>query len=611
MLVAKPLHFVNFIVRFEAFIGNRTMGSVQHRRQLDAILSIDMTQYSWFMALDESSTHEIAKSSLQRFEKLLKKYGGQTISGQSGDGMIARLDSAADAVELATSFQTQMSEDPLPVSDGDIARFRIGIHVADVIHEDGFVTGTGVNIAKRLEGLADPGGILLSSTAYDLLDDKKNYNAEYVGHCKLKNIPAPVEAHRLLPDGANNMMRPVFRKNIVGIKNSNIPSIAVLPFRDLSASQNEGYFCNGLTEEIISNLSKFRELLVISHSSSSLLKNMEIPIPEIGKGLGVEYILIGSVNRSNTRMRVITQLLETEHGNQIWADKFDRNVEDIFDFQAEVTQLIAVRMADRVEGMELTRTKTGGETENLEAYGLTLMAQENFYTYTKQGNHTAQRLYEKAIERDPKYGRAYAALSRTHIYDWRYLWTETPEASFEKALEAARLAVKLDASDARGYAELAFVHLWSKQIDAAIGLFERALLLNPNSADIMAEFADALAYAGKLEQAEETLNNAMRLNPFHPDWYLWYLADIYYGMARYGDVVSAIEQMRDQSEGHRLLAAAYAMMGNTEKATYFADRVIERHPNFSVSRWAEIQPDQDPKIQKLFLTGLLKSGLPE
>ncbi len=587
------------------------MGSVQHRRQLDAILSIDMTQYSWFMSLDESSTHEIAKSSLQRFEKLLEKYGGQTISGQSGDGMIARLDSATDAVELATSFQTQMSEDPLPVLDGDIARFRIGIHVADVIHEDGLVTGTGVNIAKRLEGLADPGGILLSSAAYDHLDSKTEYKTECIGHCKLKNIPVAVEAHRLLPTNSSSLMRPVIRNNLVNVKKSDIPSIAVLPFRDLSADQNEGYFCNGLTEEIISSLSRFRELFVISHSSTSLLKNMEISIQEIGKGLGVEYILVGSVNRSNTRMRVVTQLLETEQGNQIWTDKFDRNVEDIFDFQDEVTQLIAVRLADRVEGMELNRTKTGGETENLEAYGLTLMAQENFHTYTRQGNHTAQRLYEKAIERDPKYGRAYAALSRTHNFDWRYLWTDTPEASLEKALETARLAVKLDEGDARGYAELAFVHLWSKQIDAAIGLFERALMLNPNSADIMAEFADALAYAGKLEQAEAMLKNAMRLNPFHPDWYLWYLADVYYGMARYSDVVSAIEQMRDQSEGHRLLAAAHAMMGNSEKASFFAGKVVERQPNFSVSRWAEIQPDQDPVIQERFLTGLRKAGLPE
>ncbi|MEO9873504.1 MAG: tetratricopeptide repeat protein [Anderseniella sp.] len=587
------------------------MGSVQHRRQLDAILSIDMTQYSWFMSLDESSTHEIAKSSLRRFEKLLKKYGGQSISGQSGDGMIARLDSAVDAVALATSFQTQMSEDPLPVSDGDIARFRIGIHVADVIHEDGFVTGTGVNIAKRLEGLADPGGILLSSAAYDHLDDKKNYNTEYIGHCKLKNIPVAVEAHRLLPENANIMMRPVFRDNVVNLKNTNSPSIAVLPFRDLSIDQDEGYFCSGLTEEIISNLSKFRELFVISHNSSVLMKDREISIPEIGKGLGVEYILVGSVNRSNTRMRVVTQLMETEYGNQIWADKFDRNVEDVFDFQDEVTQLIAVRLADRVEGMELSRTKVSGETEDLEAYGLTLMAQENFYAYTRQGNHTAQRLYEKAIERDPKYARAYAALSRTHIYDWRYLWTDTPEVSFETALETARLAVKLDEGDARGYAELAFVHLWSKQVDAAIGLFERALILNPNSADIMAEFADALAYAGKLEQAEAMLKKAMRLNPFHPDWYLWYLADIYFCMARYSDVVVAIEQMRDQSEGHRLLAAAYAMMGKTDKARYFADKVIERQPNFSVSHWADIQPDMDPAIKPLFIQGLLRAGLPE
>jgi tetratricopeptide (TPR) repeat protein len=271
--------------------------------------------------------------------------------------------------------------------------------------------------------------------------------------------------------------------------------------------------------------------------------------------------------------------------------------------------MIAARLAVHVEGIELSRMRTK-ETVDLEAYGLVLHAQESFFAYTKRGNRTARRLYEKAIERDPKYARAYAALSRTHIYDWRYLWTDNPNESFDKALEAAKTAVQLDEGDARGYAELAFVNLWSKEIESAIGLYQRALLLNPNSADIMAELADALAYAGRLAEAEQRLTTAMRLNPFYPDWYLWYLADIYYGMGRYRDVIGAIEKMRDRSEGHRLLAAAYAMLGETEKASHFAAKVLERQPNFSVARWAAIQPDMDPTIQQQFVAGLLKAGLP-
>ena len=568
-----------------------------------------MKQYSWFMSINESSTHEIAKSGLRRFEVLLEEHGGQAVT-HAGDGLIARLDSAIDAIELVVAFQDQMNEDPLPLSESDMAQFRIGVHVADVINEDGNIHGTGVNIAKRLESLADPGGILISRPVHDQIRDKLEYQCEFIGPLRLKNIPQSVEAYRLLSQATSSIMRPSIRHNAPPLPMPNRPSIAVLPFKDMSANQDQSYFCNGVSQEIVSNLSKFHDLFVISYNSSAMFRGVEATTEVIGRELGVEYILLGSVNRSSTRMRVSTQLVDTRSGNQVWADKFDNDVEHIFDFQDDVTQLVAARLATRVEGVEIGRTRSK-ETQDLKAYGLVLQAQESFLSFTSQGNRAARLLYEKAIERDSKYARAYAALSRTHIYDWRYLWSTDPNASFEKALETAKIASKLDEGDARGFAELGFVYLWSKKVERAIRLYERALLLNPNSADILAEFADALAYAGQLVEAKDKLKAAMRLNPFYPDWYLWYLADIYYGMGCYTYVVETIEQMRDPSEGCRLLAAAHAMLGDIKKAQRYARKVLEKQPNFSVSRWAEIQPDMNSEIRTLFLEGLLRSGLPQ
>lgn len=584
----------------------------QHQRELAAIVSIDMKQYSWFMSIDESSTHETAKAGLKRFEQLLERYDGRTIA-VAGDGIIARLTTADDAVNMAIEFQEQMSNDPLPIAEDSFAQFRIGIHFASVIEENGTIHGTGVNVAKRIEGLADPGGILVSGAVFDALEGPEGaqtFSSEFLGQLKLKNISQPITAYRLQSQSTSNVVRPSIRHSTEPLPTPKRPSIAVIPFNDICVDQDQTPFCNALSQEIVSNLSKFHDLFVISYSSSTMFRGVDATPQYMGEELGVEYLLFGSVNRSNKRMRVTANLIETSSGKELWADKFDRNVEDIFDFQDEVTQLIASRLAVKVEDVEIGRARAN-ETDNLEAYGLVLQAQENLFSYTAVGNRAARWFYEKAIERDPNFARAYAGLSRTHIYDWRYLWTDTPDVSLKNAMEAAQLAVELNDVDPCGYAELAFVNLWSKEIDRALGLYERALQLNPNSADILAEFADALAYAGRLDDAEAKLLAAMRLNPFYPDWYLWYLGDIYYGMGRYADVISSIEQMKDPSEGLRLLAAAHAMSGNEERARKFALKVLERQPNFSVKRWAAIQPDMDAEIQERFMMGLKNAGLPD
>ncbi|WP_254027087.1 adenylate/guanylate cyclase domain-containing protein [Mesorhizobium ventifaucium] len=584
------------------------MAPARHRRQLAAILSIDMRQYSWFMSLDESSTHEITKSGLRRFEKLLKQHAGQII-GHAGDGMITKLNSAIDAVELAVGFQEHMQADPLPISEVGLARFRIGIHVADVISDGGRIHGTGVNIAKRLESLADPGGILVSRSVYDQVKDKNKYELEYLGPLHLKNISQSTTAYRLFSKKNGTMLRPTVREAANPLPVPTRKSIAVLPFKDVSPNQDQVYFCSSLSDEVTSNLARFHDLFVISYRSSSIFKGLDVPAESIGRDLGVEYILQGSVNKSGNRLRVVNQLIETKLGSHVWSERFDSDITNIFDIQDHVTQMLCVRLAVQVEGNELARNRTK-ETQDLEAYGLILNAQESLFAYTKQGNQAARSLCERAISRDPEYARAYAALSRTHIYDWRYLWSDSPSDSFDKALEAAKTAVRLDEGDARGYAELGFVHLWSKEIEVAVDLYRRALLLNPNSADIMAELADALGYAGRLEEAESLIKSAMRLNPYYPDWYLWYLADIYYGMRRFRDVISSIAKMRDRREGYRLLAAAHAMLGEEEQARLFAGQVLLRQPNFSVTRWVEIQPEADTVSSQLLAEGLLKAGLP-
>ena len=585
------------------------MTEEDYRRELAAILSVDMKEYSRLMSLDETGTHQLTRAAISNLKNEISDARGSIVT-LAGDGIIAKFSSIFDALKVAINFQAQMQNDPMMSYDDELVQFRIGLNVADIIIDSDQVHGDGVNIAKRIESIADPGGIFISRSAYEHIAGLNKYKTEYLGDRQLKNISRKIGIYRLLHEKLALLHKPTQRASDVPLPVVSKPSIAVLPFMDMSNSQDQGFLCDGITEDIISNLGRFRELFVISRNTSFQLKGLSLSPAEIGQRLGIKYVLEGSVRRSENKLRIVANLTECSSNKHVWSDTFNVELRDLFELQDQITGIIASRLAQSVHEEERNIVRSR-ETNDLEAYGFVLHAQESFFKYTKEGNNTARLLYQRALERDPEYARAYAALSRTHIYDWRYMWTETPEKSFDEAFECARQAVSLDDRDARGYAELGFVYLWSKETAKANKMYKKALELNPNDSDVMAEYADALQYEGRFEECEKLLKEAMRLNPFYPDWYPWYLADAYYAMERYEDAIASIHLMNDTTEGERLLAASHAMLGDERSAKFYAKQILKKHPNFSVTRWTSIQPDADDRVRERFATGLRRAGLPD
>jgi adenylate cyclase len=394
----------------------------------------------------------------------------------------------------------------------------------------------------------------------------------------------------------------------VGASEASDASIAVLPLRNRSAQPHDDPLCAGITGDIIHSLTRFRDLTVIAqHSALRITASADTP-RQIGERLAVRYVLIGELRRTGDRLAVDARLIEAAPEQTIWSMKFDGSLGDVFAFQDEVTEVVAANLAAEIRAAEHRRAVDSAPAQ-LSAYGLILRGQYLTHEYQRAANWQARLLFERARRLDPGYGRCYAALSRTFNLDWRYAWSDNPKDSLERALELADLAIHYDPFDARGHAELGFAHLYRKQHDAAFAAYERALELNPNDADILAETSDALAADGRYQEALESLARAMRLNPFYPDWYLWLLGDVYFQLGDYRTVIGTLEKMSDLSEARRMLAAAYAHLGDMEQARHHAAQLLIAHPNFSIDHWRTVPPIKDEAVLERLIDGMRKAGL--
>jgi tetratricopeptide (TPR) repeat protein len=349
--------------------------------------------------------------------------------------------------------------------------------------------------------------------------------------------------------------------------------------------------------------------MVIARHSAFLFSLKSYPAREIGRRLGVRYLLSGSLRRSGKRVRIAVELIDAESEGVLWSDRFDIGVEDLFDLQDEIAGAVASRLAIQIDFAE--RRQESQYPRDMRAYGLVLRGQHLILRYTREANAHGRRLCEEAIEFAPEYGRAHSTVSRTHNLDWRYSWSPAPDESLDAAVDLAQRAVQLDRLDARGFAELGFANLYKKLHDESLAEYARAMALNPNDADIIAEYADSLVYAGQPKKSVELLERAMRLNPYYPDWYLWYMADAYNALARPQDVISTVQRMQNQAEGRRLLAANFAHLGMVEQAKAQASEVMRLHPGFTISRWRHRPPYRDKAILERYIEGLQKAGLPD
>jgi TolB-like protein len=483
------------------------------------------------------------------------------------------------------------------------------VNLGDVIVQNETIYGDSVNIAARLEQLSAPNSICIAGSVYEQVKSRVPAAYEYLGEQPLRNIGGAVEVWRVRLDAPPSPAQS-WRRPATALALPSRPSIAVLPFLNLARGALEDYFADGLTEDIITDLSKFRELFVIARNSSFVFKSRVVSAQEAGRELGVRYLLEGSVRAAGSRLRVTAQLVDAVHGHQVWADRYDRELTDIFDVQDEITRVIVATLVGQMHRADRTRA-TQAHPDRLEAYGLLLKGQEAFFQYTSDGNALAQQFYRRAIEREPGYARAHAALSRAYNYDWQYGWSSGSEGSLAVALEFAKKAVALDNANARAHAELGFVHLFLRRYDRAEQELDLAASLNPNDPDIMGERAELRVYTRRSEEAVTLLRDAMRLNPHYPDWYLWSLADALYALRRYEEVIAAVEQMHNLTAGRRLLAASHAQLGRLEEARLQAAEVLRLQPGFSCRAWADKQPECDPEETEHLRDGLRKAGLPE
>jgi adenylate cyclase len=581
------------------------------KRRLSAILFADIANYTRLMGDDEVGTWRAAKPVIRNLNELARQHHGRVLQVR-GDGLFLLFDSAVDAVRFGMELQRQMKNLNESLEEERQLWFRVGINLGEILVDDDDVSGDSVNIAARLESLARPGHVCISAAVYEQVRNRLTFGYEYLGAQYLKNVKEPIDAFQVHENAASATMTAGLRRpSLVGaFAHSPIKdlSVVVLPFRFQGSDHTESWIADGLTEDITTSLSRFHDFFIISRMSAyAFAARMRAPV-DAARELGVRYVITGSVRKAGRQIRITIELLDAERGRSIWGEHYDRALEDIFDVQDEITRLIVSATAVQIEASERERIRQLAPAD-LRAYGFVVQGQQHIFRYTRDENREARLLYEAALQVDPRYARALAAKSRTLNIDWRYNWTDLRDGALEAALDLALGAVTLDPTDARGFGELGFAHLYRKEHEAAIIAYERGLSLNPNDADLMSDMADALAHCHRSEEAITLLKNAMRLNPFYPDQYLWHLGGAYFNLKRYEEAIHAVQGMQNPTEGRRLLAASYGHLGRLEEARAEAAKVLQAHPDFSVDQWAVVQPDKEAADVTHFIEGLRKAGL--
>ncbi len=534
----------------------------QHEeRRLTTILSADVAGYSRLMAADESGT--LAQLKAQRKELIGPKtaeYSGRVVK-LMGDGTLMEFGSVVDAVSFAVDVQQAMAERNAKVPEDRQITYRIGINIGDIIVEGSDIYGDGVNVAARLEGLAEPGGICISAKVHDEVANKLALSYEDLGAQGVKNIAEPIRVYRIaidapwaqgMPRGGDNPPLP------------DKPSIAVLPFENMSGDPEQEYFSDGITEDIITELSRFRSLFVIARNSSFAYKGQSINVGKIGQELGVQYVVEGSVRKAGNRVRVTAQLVEAESGNHLWAERYDRDLEDIFAVQDEVARTIVATVAGRVDdaGAERTRRRP---TSDMAAYDYLLRANSHAHRYTREDTAEARSYIEKAIELDPEIARAYALLANFDVWDW--FWAGGGGKTLDGAWAQLQKAIALDDHASHTYAVCSLVCIHLGRQDEALTYAERAFKLNPNDLQSNWLMAWSLECVGRHQEALEWTEKAMRLDPFYPDVFYEISAISLYSLGRYEEAVATYGRVKKPAAWvHRGLVAAYAQLGRLDDA---------------------------------------------
>ena len=580
-------------------------------RRLAAVLAADMVGYSRLMEVDETGT--LARLKTHRIELIdpaITKNHGRIIK-TTGDGMLVEFRSVADAVLCAAEIQRRMARRNADVSPARWIQFRIGINLGDVIVEDNDIFGDGVNVAARLEMLAEPGGICVSGAVRDQVGQRLDDVAfEDLGEQSVKNIVRPIRVFRVRLDADPTAAPEGAKDAAVAAPVSKKPSIAVLPLANMSGDPEQEFFADGLTEDIITELSRFRDLLVISRNSTFVHKGKAVNVREIAREFGVDYVLEGSVRKARDRVRVTVQLIDAETDQHVWAERYDRELEDIFAIQDEITHAIVATLPGRVEAATHDRAKRK-PTDSMAAYECVLAAKVRHHRSTREDNAEAQRLLDRALALDPNYAHAHAWKACVLGQTWVYGWCADRDATFEQVAAELEITLALDDNDSDVHRILAALNLNRNDHDKAAYHQERGLALNPNYDLVVVQQGELLTWLGRPEEGIDWIKKAMRLNPYHPERFWSHLGRACYCAEKYADAIEAFSRItRPDYTHHAFLAATFAQMGNAVAAAAHAAEVLKSEPTFSVAVYLATQHYKHAIDRQRHEAGLLKAGLP-
>ena len=621
--------------------------------KLAVILHADVAGSTALVQQNEQIAHERIQNAFRRFGDTITKFHGH-VRELRGDALLAEFERASDAVTAALAFQVEQLNYLAKLKDRIQPRVRVGIAMGEVIIADDTITGEGVVLAQRLEQLSKPGAVVIQGAAYETIPGRFPFEYGDLGEHLVKGFDKPVRVYSasMKPDTDIPQPGPLVHNNRISIftfaavafiiaaialmwfkpweireEPASIermafplpgkPSIAVLPFANLSADKEQEYFSDGITQDIITNLSRFRDLFVIARNSTFTYKGQSVMVKQVAEELGVHYVLEGSVQKASNKVRITARLVDATTGHHLWAESYDRNLDDIFAVRDEVTQSIVATLMGaeygKVAQAQLERLRRK-DTENLDAYDYVLRSIHFFLRFTKDANSNAGRLAEKALELDPEYARASIMLAWVHLNAYRWKWSDDPGKSLELAYEMAQKSIEMGDSDPWSHWVLGVVHLYRGDHEDAIAQYEKALVLNPNDADVLAHMGLPLSFAGRPEQALEQLKRAMRLNPAYPPFYPWIQGWAQVVAEQYEASIASSKEAVVRfpvAEIHRNLAVAYHYLGRAAEARLEVEESLRIDPEFTLDSVEAALPFANPSDLERFLLALREAGLPE
>ena len=611
------------------------------RRKLAAILSADVVGYSRLMAANETATVETLKSYRDIIARLVVRRGGRVVNAP-GDALLAEFPSAVEAVQAAVEIQKSLEGHNIELESDRRMQFRIGVNLGDVIEEaDGTIYGDGVNIAARMEALAEGGGVCISSTVYDAVEGKLSFGFDFLGEHQVKNIAKPVRVYRVRAEPKPMSARPRAKRRMqwqiavpalavilmllgaVGAWRWSSPSvlplfdkasIAVLPFENIGNDPKWDRFADGITEDIIADLSHSKDLIVIARNSTEVYKGKPIDIRQIGRDLNVKYVLEGSIQSMGERIRVNAQLIEAASGSHIWSERYDRPVDDLFAVQNDVTQRIAATLSG-YEGAvaeaerRLLRRKP---PTSLTAFDTYLLAMEAKHKVTKEGLIQAEGLFRKALELDPQLARAYVGLVDVYFYLIDLGLAPSVEEARSKQMEAAEKAVQLDPNDGKTHLALGITYANLGKLEQAAAEIARAETLAPSDADVLLIIAWTIPALGESGRAVSLAEQALKLNPHYPDWYNQGLSYVFYFGEQYDKAVKYRLLVKEPlALDYAFLPMAYAYLDRTDDAEAAAANLKKLDPTWIAERYLSEGGGYAEKEAELFVNGARKAGLPD